>query len=395
MPDLWDLNTPSLFWQLQPDPPPEVWQVAIESALPILGLPEKSATVDAYLEQTLGEGQFGADHWRLSSTRRLYYMIKPVLPRLVINGIKQISARQSSEQEYRLGWPIEDRYARFLWEVARQILIHTPSSEISFRLFWPDHKRFAFVLTHDVEGEKGLQFIEQLADLEESLGFRSSFNFVPRGYNIPPDLRISLHKRGFEIGIHGLRHDGKLFNSKDQFIQRARLINEHLKEFNASGFRAPLMHRQPEWLQALQVEYDLSFFDTDPYEPLPGGTMCIWPFFLGHFVEMPYTLVQDSTLMHVLDQDSPGIWLQKIEFLAQYHGMALLNSHPDYLRADRCLHIYAEFLRTMRERNDYWHALPGEVATWWRARVQENPIQDHASREFAFLSLQDDQLVIQ
>ena len=31
-------------------------------------------------------------------------------------------------------------------------------------------------------------------------------------------------------------------------------------------------------MQALEIEYDLSFFDTDPCEPIPGGTMSIWPF---------------------------------------------------------------------------------------------------------------------
>jgi hypothetical protein len=43
----------------------------------------------------------------------------------------------------------------------------------------------------------------------------------------------------------------------------------------------------PEWLQALDIPYDLPFFDTDPYEPMPGGTKSICPFTLGWFVELP------------------------------------------------------------------------------------------------------------
>ena len=31
---------------------------------------------------------------------------------------------------------------------------------------WPEGKRFAFVLTHDVEGLKGVSRVEQLMDLE-------------------------------------------------------------------------------------------------------------------------------------------------------------------------------------------------------------------------------------
>jgi peptidoglycan/xylan/chitin deacetylase (PgdA/CDA1 family) len=393
MSDLWDLNTPRLFWKCQPDPPTELWQSAIENSLPILRLPEQSTAIESFLEQTLGEGQFGANHWRLSSARRLYYTIKPVLPRVIINTIKQVSARRPIGKTFQLDWPVEDRYVRFLWEVARQILLLSQSTELFFTPFWPDHKRFAFVLTHDVEGERGLQFVEQLADLEETLGFRSSINIVPRGYHVPPTMMQSLQDRGFEIGIHGLKHDGKLFNSKQNFLKQADLINKYLKEFNSQGFRAPLMHRQPEWMQALEIDYDLSFFDTDPYEPLPGGTMCIWPFFLGHFIEMPYTLVQDSTLMYVLDQNSPRIWLEKINFLAKYYGMALLNSHPDYLREEKCFTIYAEFLRTVRDRNDYWHALPSEVASWWRTRMKVKPLSDPFIN-YGQLRIQDDELAI-
>ena len=82
-------------------------------------------------------------------------------------------------------------------------------------------------------------------------------------------------------------------------------------EFGAVGFRAPLTIRNPEWMQALNIEYDLSFFDTDPFEPIPGGTMSIWPFFTGHFVELPYTLVQDYTLVSVLGEDYPKNMVRK------------------------------------------------------------------------------------
>lgn len=394
MVDLWKRNEPRLFWQFQPDLPIALWETAITKALPILGLPESASRIDTYLEQTLGEGQFGADHWQLSPVRRMYYFIKPILPRAIINGIKQISARRPKENRFLLTWPIEDRYARFMWEAARQVLILADETEIGFRSFWPDRKRFAFVLTHDVEGEKGLLFVEKLADLEESLGFHSSFNFVPRGYQIPPGLLQRLRDRGFEVGIHGLKHDGKLFNSRSSFMRQANEINSHLKALNAKGFRSPLMHRQPEWMQALNVEYDLSFFDTDPYEPLPGGTMSIWPFFLGHFIELPYTLVQDSTLMQVLEQNSPRIWLEKIDFLADYSAMALANSHPDYLCETQYFGIYEEFLKTVRDRTDYWHALPGEVAAWWKERADGLDRSANELSRKGLLSLQENRLVI-
>ena len=135
------------------------------------------------------------------------------------------------------------------------------------------------------------------------------------------------------------------------------------------GFRSPLTHRNPEWMQILDIEYDSSFFDTDPFEPISGGAMSIWPFLLGHFVELPYTLVQDYTLSAVLVEKTPRIWLEKVEFIKEYCGMALLNTHPDYLRDHGVLKIYEEFLRTMQKSGGYWHALPSDVARWWKARV--------------------------
>src|SRR5688572_29777642 len=64
---------------------------------------------------------------------------------------------------------------------------------------WPAGKRFALVLTHDVEGQTGLQKCRRLAELDESHGFRSSFNFVPEGeYEPAAELRELLKAKGLE-----------------------------------------------------------------------------------------------------------------------------------------------------------------------------------------------------
>ena len=202
------------------------------------------------------------------------------------------------------------------------------------------------------------------------MGFRSSFNFVPERYSIDQSLVDELKERGFEVGIHGLKHDGKLFISRDEFERRAKLINNYLKTLGAVGFRAPLTHRHPEWMQILDIEYDLSFFDTDPYEPIPGGTMSLWPFIVGRFVELPYTLIQDYTLTSILGETSPRLWLEKVDFINEYHGMALLNSHPDYLKDPNSFKIYTKFLEAMKNNGEYWHALPRDVARWWRVRAE-------------------------
>jgi len=367
MTNLWSSNTPARFWLCQPEPPEKCWQVAIQRAMPVLGLSPQPDDVDQLLSLVLGEGQFGPDHWQLSLARRWYYRLKPFLPRTLTRFLRRLHS-PSARTRFPLGWPIEDRYARFQWEVMRQYLITTGQQSLSFRHFWPHEQRFAFVITHDVETKEGQAYVRAVADLDESFGFRSSFNFVLERYSLDHALITDLRERGFEIGVHGLKHDGKLFNSQAEFMRRAERINAYLKELDAVGFRSPLMMRNPEWMQALEIEYDLSFFDTDPYEPIPGGTMSIWPFILGRFVELPYTLMQDCTLTTILGETTPRLWLQKADFIERYHGMVLVNTHPDYLSQPVTWKVYADFLRAMRRRDGYWHALPREMAQWWRAR---------------------------
>ena len=110
---------------------------------------------------------------------------------------------------------------------------------------WPDGKKFAVVLTHDVEGQLGLNNCRVLMEIELALGFRSSFNFIPEGsYTVPPQLRKELVRNGFEVGIHDLRHDGRLFASRRKFSHNAARINTHIREMGAVGFRAGFMlHR--------------------------------------------------------------------------------------------------------------------------------------------------------
>lgn len=370
---LYAANTPASFWQLliEPSVSQAEWADAMQAAASIL--PHIHGAVQPegndMIPGVLGEAVFGPRRWQLSLGKRLYYQVKPMMPRHLSILLRR-RYRQRQETQFALDWPIEDRYVRFQFNCVTHVLRQRGLESAPYVNFWPDNHRFALVLTHDVETDQGHAFVETVASLEERLGFRSAFNFVPERYPINQGLLSALRQRGFEIGVHGLKHDGKLFSSRQVFTQRAKKINKYLQAWEAVGFRAPYMHRNPTWLQMLNLEYDLSFFDTDPYEPMPGGTMSIWPFLLGSFVELPYTLVQDHTLMAVLGEPTPRVWLDKVDFVERWHGMALVNVHPDYLRKPENLAIYESFLRALRERKNFWHALPREVAHWWRQRSQ-------------------------
>ena len=367
--NLWSGNTPSQFWMVQEEVSEEVWDRACEQSIYLLKdsvtKQDQDIDIDDLLLTTLGEGRYGANHWQLSLAKRAYYQVKPVLPRFLTLRMRQLY----SHHEGYPHWPVDDRYVCFLEECLHQVMILQGKNELHIRSLWPDQNRYALVLTHDIETAEGQEFVEQVADLEESLGFRSSFNFVPERYKVDTRLMDSLRRRGFEIGVHSLNHDGKLFSSRSVFERRVQKINQYLKDWDAKGFRADLTHRQPEWMQMLEVEYDLSFFDTDPFEPIPGGTMSIWPFFIGHLIELPYTLVQDYSLISVLQQTSATLWFDKLEFIKNHHGMALLNSHPDYLKDQETYKVYAEFLQGAKKNKRVWQALPRDVARWWRKRA--------------------------
>lgn len=255
---------------------------------------------------------------------------------------------------------------------------------------WPEGKKFALVLTHDVEGRRGVERCRQLMELERRLGFRSSFNLVHEGEcPIPQELRDELTRNGFEVGVHDLHHDGKLYLSHTVFSKKAQRINHYLKEWKSRGFRSGFMLHKTDWMHELNVLYDSSTFDTDPFEPQPDGVGTVFPYHLTGpngsqgIVELPYTLVQDFNLFVVLRERDTGIWERKLDWIAAHGGMALLDTHPDYMalngttpsNSEYPIEWYEAFLKDVAKRyaGQYWHALPHEVASFWMEKVVKQP----------------------
>jgi hypothetical protein len=280
---------------------------------------------------------------------RLYYGVKPLLPRRIRQLLRGWVARRQRSSTTGV-WPI------------------LPGSERKPEGWtgWPDGKQFAVVLTHDVESASGLAKCQKLAEIEKKWGFRSSFNFIPEGeYQVTKKLRTELEADGFEVGVHDLHHDGKLYHSRGVFDKRAARINDYLQDWKAAGFRSGFMLHNLEWLHELKIDYDLSTFDTDPFEPQPDAARTIFPFWKADrrgngYVELPYTLPQDSTLFLLLGEQTPEIWLRKLDWVANHGGMALVNVHPDYIRfpgepADSSTYpveLYEQLLRHVREQYD-------------------------------------------
>ena len=129
-----------------------------------------------------------------------------------------------------------------------------------------------------------------------------------------------------------------------------------------------MVHRNLQWLQAIDVDYDASTFDIDPFQAMPGGVGGVWPFIAGKFVELPYTLPQDHTLLVSLGETTPETWIKKFEWLRSVSGMAMLVTHPDYLDTPSRLDVYRRFLEYIAEQTDAWKVLPQGITDWWRAR---------------------------
>ena len=313
--------------------------------------------------------------YSLMLRNRIYYGLKPFVPKSIRTAIRRKLAMRLRKNVGGV-WPI------------------MPGSECPPENWpgWPEGKKFAFILTHDVESKAGLGRCRSLMQLELDFGFRSSFNFIPEGsYRVPAELRQELTANGFEVGIHDLKHDGRLFSSRRKFKRRAERINRYAREWGASGFRSGFMLRNLDWLHDLNVQYDASTFDTDPFEPQPQGRHTIFPFWIpnpngessGHqhsainsssngYVELPYTLPQDFTLFVLLQEKTPEIWMRKLDWIAQHGGMALVDVHPDYLCFDNAIAtsreypvaLYKSFLDYVSRHYNgaFWNSTPSKVA---------------------------------
>jgi hypothetical protein len=164
-------------------------------------------------------------------------------------------------------------------------------------------------------------------------------------------------------------HDGRDL-ADGVYQQRLPEMRRWAQRWQASGFRSPATHRAWDTMASLPFEYDSSYPDTDPFEPQPGGC-CSWlPFFNGPIVELPITLTQDHTAFVILRRTDAGMWIGKSERIRAAGGMALLITHPDYLRQAPIARAYEEFLARFADDDSAWRALPVDVGRWWRRRAQ-------------------------
>jgi hypothetical protein len=313
----------------------------------------------------------GAEVSRASRLRSMavaaYYRIRPFTPRRLQIAARRLYSHVQARTTFPR-WPVEPSLHQFFhlmlgWaaNLAGEAVPHIAS--------WPAGRSWALVLTHDVETAEGLRNMPLLRDLESATGHRSSWNLVPGRYDVPDAIVDALHDDGFEVGLHGLYHDGRDL-AAGVFEVRLPEMQWWAERWRASGFRSPATHRAWQTMACLPFEYDSSYPDTDPFEPQPGGC-CSWlPYFIGSIVELPITLPQDHTVFVILRHRDGAIWVEKTEQIRAAGGMALLITHPDYLDQAPIASAYEEMLNHFADDQSVWRALPVEVNRWWRRRAE-------------------------
>ncbi len=211
-------------------------------------------------------------------------------------------------------------------------------------------------------------------DIDDRFGIKSSFQIIPeQRYDVSPEFLTSIRKRGFELAVHDLNHDGHLYRDRGEFLERAVKINSYGKQFEAQGFRAAVLYRKQLWYDALHFSYDMSVPNVAHLDPQRGGCCTVMPYFLGNILELPVTTTQDYTLFYILNDFSIDLWKKQIEIIMEKHGLISFIVHPDYVVRPSERAIYEGllgFLSRLREEKGVWVATPGEVNSWWRQRAE-------------------------
>lgn len=329
------------------------------------------------LERYTQDCQYGSSESGVLA--RLYYAVRPVLPVAFRRHLQRIYLGDWNKIVFP-NWPVDHTVDSIMRESMQLLLRNQRLDKIPFIWFWPEGAAGAVTMTHDVETSEGRDFCESLMSLNEAFGITASFQIVPEErYDVSEEFLDSIRKRGFEVNVQDLNHDGRLYNHRDEFAKRAAKINEYGRRFQASGFRSAILYRRQEWYSDFDFSYDMSVPNVGHLEPQRGGCCTIMPYFVGKMLELPVTTTQDYSLFNYLRSFSIELWKKQIDLILAQNGLASFIVHPDYIIRDRERRIYQQLLghlATLRDHRNVWVAAPGEIDRWWRQRSKMELVSD-------------------
>ena len=241
---------------------------------------------------------------------------------------------------------------------------------------WPENKRCALILTHDIESDTNWKWVRKIASMEKELGFRSSWNVVPKLYKIDYAVLDWLAQNGFEIGLHGYNHDNKLAYLSDESMRnRLEASRDLIKLYNIAGFRSPSWLRSERLFNVLQEYflYDCSVPDVDYLSPAGiGGCCSVFPYMRGRLVELPTTLPYEFPVQcGVKPSDLNAFWKEKISKIKENMGCITVVTHPDpfYGGNDSMVSSYKELLEGLAGDRDIVSMLPRDAAAHYLKKI--------------------------
>lgn len=312
-------------------------------------------------------------------SRQLYYWLRPLTNQWLRKHLQKFYARNWRESTFPQ-WPVDTTVERICEKLMLIQMKAKGVRKVPFVWFWPRGAVGSVMMTHDVETEIGWDFCEELLAMDDRHGVKSTFQIVPEGcYAVRPEFLKAIRSRGFEVGVHDLNHDGRLFDDREEFLRRVKRINQYGVEFEARGFRGAVLYRKPEWYGALNFSFDMSIPNVAPLDPQRGGCCTVFPYFIGNIIELPLTTVQDYTLFHLLNRKSIDLWKEQIEHVLAKCGLVSFIVHPDYIQDPDTKAVYEKLLAhltELKEQKHLWFALPSDIERWWRARSRMAIVRD-------------------
>jgi hypothetical protein len=306
--------------------------------------------------------------------KNLYYWLRPVFPVAFRRHLQKLYLSDWESIPFP-AWPLDRTVDRLFEKLLVLSMKELAIDRIPFIWFWPEGRPACAVMTHDVETAAGRDYCDALMDIDDHYGIKASFQVVPeKRYAVSSAYLQGIRDRGFEVNVQGLDHDGDLFQNRQVFLERARKINQYAAEYDALGFRSPILYRNTSWLQDLNFSYDMSVPNVARLEAQRGGCCTILPYFLpGGMTELPVTMIEDYTLFNILKVYTIDLWQQQMNTIMDGNGIMNFIIHPDYVESGRPRQTYEELLSEvarLRSDRDLWVCLPRDVDRWWRARAE-------------------------
>jgi len=290
----------------------------------------------------------------------------PSRVRLWITGI--IKWVQNPRRSLKIKYPSEQQF---------NLYIHNLKKKLGTDEFFWRGKSAVICLSHDIDTLQGYRFSPKLMQLESHYGIPSVVNVLTHGdYKLDSAFLSELASEGFEIGLHGYRHElGMARRPFDRIKNEIETSLSFLRSFGVEvkGFRAPGLSISPAVLSVLE---DLNFiYDSSiqlcnrayhscgisfPYK-YPGKNFWEIPLTVQDNVFFRDARIREKKVLQIIEE----ILLQTIEL----RGVTYFNFHPCLVM--QRVPFYRTFLETLIKYKDFvWFALPGDLCTWLDKKIE-------------------------